>query len=247
MKRIGLMIPSSNTVMETDFARAFLGIATIHTARMYLADPITIAGEVELLDGHADYAARDLATLEPDLVVFGCTSAGALRGAQGDAALRERLSNIAGARVIGVIDSLTRRLRTLGADRIALLTPYELQLTEAVEKTLRDEGFDVVKSHGLGITLNLEIGRVDPAEIVRVVSSAFSSSSPQCVAIACTNFRALEARREIESALGVPVVTANGAVIDSLLEGDALGSAVRTHANQGEAQALFDSDTRSAG
>jgi maleate isomerase len=210
------MIPSSNTVMETDVGQALNGTASVHSARMYLPDPITVSGEVELLDLHADHAARDLSTLEPDVVVFGCTSAGALRGAQGDVALRRRLSHLVGAPVVGVIDSLRGGLTRVNAHRIGLLTPYEPELTRLVEKSLRAEGFDVVIAYGLGRRLNLEIGRIDPVEIVGAAYSAFAAAELDSIAISCTNFRAVEAREEIESRLGVPVVTANGAVIERL-------------------------------
>ena len=45
-----------------------------------------------MLDEFALPAARDLGTARPDVVVFGCTSAGALRGNDYDAQLCERIS-----------------------------------------------------------------------------------------------------------------------------------------------------------
>ena len=73
------MIPSSNTMMEVDFARDVPPGISVHTARMFMEDT-TPAGENRMLDEFALPAARDLGTARPDVVVFGCTSAGALRG-----------------------------------------------------------------------------------------------------------------------------------------------------------------------
>ena len=43
-RRVGLMIPSSNTMMEVDFARDLPAGTALHTARMYMEDT-TPAGE----------------------------------------------------------------------------------------------------------------------------------------------------------------------------------------------------------
>ena len=71
--RVGLMIPSSNTMMEVDFARDLPPGTALHTARMFMEDT-TPAGENQMLDEFALPAARDLGTARPDVVVFGCTS-----------------------------------------------------------------------------------------------------------------------------------------------------------------------------
>jgi len=96
--RVGLLVPSSNTVMEPDFWRALPPGATLHTGRMYLEET-TPEAEGRMLDEHVLPAARDLATARPDLIVFGCTSAGALRGNQYDADLCRRISEIGRAHV----------------------------------------------------------------------------------------------------------------------------------------------------
>jgi maleate cis-trans isomerase len=98
-RRVGLMIPSSNTMMEVDFARDLPPGTALHTARMYMEDT-TPAGENRMLDEFALPAARDLGTARPDVVVFGCTSAGALRGNDYDAQLCQQISELTGAPVV---------------------------------------------------------------------------------------------------------------------------------------------------
>ena len=90
--RVGLMIPSSNTMMEVDFARDLPPGTALHTARMFMEDT-TPAGESRMLDEFALPAARDLGTARPDVVVFGCTSAGVLRGNDYDAELCRRIGD----------------------------------------------------------------------------------------------------------------------------------------------------------
>lgn len=215
MARIGLIVPSSNTVMEPDFAHAFQGIATVHSARMFLEDPVTVEGELRMLDEYARPAARDLATLNPDLVVFGCTSAGALRGEAADIALRKTLSEIAGAPVVGVIDSIAQSLLAMGAHRVSLLTPYVDTLTSAVGRSLATAGFDVRRTTGLGIANNRAIGDVSPDVVLDAAADSVSLDS-EALVVACTNFRAYEVRDAVMIRTGVGVVTACSSVIDSV-------------------------------
>jgi maleate isomerase len=223
-KRVGLLVPSSNTVMEPDLQRALGHVATVHTARMFLAEPVTPEGEDDLLDRHAPTAARGIATLEPDVVVFGCASAGTIRGRAADERLRHDLSEIAAAPVIGVFDVIAAALRGRAARRIALLTPYREEVTAGVVTGLREEGFDVAGERSLGVVSNLGVGRVEPDAIVSEALELLEATPPvDALVISCTNLRALEARAEIAAASGVEVVTANSAAAEHTLE--ALGAA----------------------
>ena len=121
--RVGLMIPSSNTMMEVDFARELPPGAALHTARMFMEDT-TPAGESRMLDEFALPAARDLGTARPDVVVFGCTSAGALRGNNYDTELCERISELTGAPTVSTIGAVRAAIEASGAASIGVITPY---------------------------------------------------------------------------------------------------------------------------
>lgn len=213
MRRVGLLIPSPNTVMEPDFTHAFRGRATIHAARMYLRDPVTREGELQMLDEFVQPAARDIATLRPDVVVFGCTSAGSLLGAEADATLRRRLSELVSAPVVGIIDAIGQSLRQRGARRVSVFTPYVDDLNFPIAESLRAQGFQVQRITGLGLANVIDIGAIKPAQILEEAVKATVYGSDALV-IPCTNFRALEVREEIAVRTGMDVVTACSAAVD---------------------------------
>lgn len=218
--RIGLIVPSSNTVMEVDFYRALPREATLHTARMYLKDT-TVQGEEQMLDLYLPRAAEDLATAKPNLTVFGCTSAGALRGNSYEAELCRWLSETTGAPVISVISSVRRLLGEIGARRIAVITPYVEALNARIESSLRDDGFEVVRIVGLGISDNFAIAEVVPEAIVEFGKRALSGVDADAIFISCTNFRGMAARAGLEREFKLPVVTSNHATLIAV--GRALG------------------------
>jgi maleate isomerase len=76
----------------------------------------------------------------------------------------------------------------------------------------------VVAIHGLGITDNFAIAEVEPERIAEFASACFTGDDLDLLFASCTNFRALDARDDIQAALGVPVVTSNHAALTVVLE-----------------------------
>jgi len=214
--RVGLMIPSSNTMMEPDFARDLPPGTALHTARMYMEDT-TPAGENRMLDEFALPAARDLGTARPDVVVFGCTSAGALRGNDYDTELCGRIRELTGAPVVSTIGAVRDAIAGSGATSIGVITPYVDELNEKIRASIEADGTRVAAITGLGITDNFEIAEVGRDEIVAFAERALGPLAAEggigLVFASCTNFGAMAARPAIAGRLGLPVVTSNQAVL----------------------------------
>jgi maleate isomerase len=214
--RVGLMIPSSNTMMEVDFTRDLPPGAALHTARMFMQDT-TAAGENRMLDEFALPAARDLGTARPDVVVFGCTSAGALRGNGYDAELCERISQVTGAPTVSTIGAVRAAIEASGAGRIGVITPYVDELNDKIRASIEADGTQVEAIAGLGITENFEIAEVSAEQIVafaeRALGPLAAAGRIGLVFASCTNFGAMAARPAIAERLGLPVVTSNQAVL----------------------------------
>ena len=214
--RVGLMIPSSNTMMEVDFARDLPPGTALHTARMFMEDT-TPAGENRMLDEFALPAARDLGTARPDVVVFGCTSAGALRGNDYDAQLCQRISELAGAPVVSTIGAVRAAIQASGAASIGVITPYVDELNEKIRASIEADGTHVATIAGLGITDNFAIAEVGHDEIVafaeRALGGLAAAGGIGLVFASCTNLGAMAARPAIAARLGLPVVTSNQAVL----------------------------------
>jgi maleate isomerase len=214
--RVGLMIPSSNTMMEADFGRDLPAGTCLHTARMFLEDT-TPAGENRMLDEFALPAARDLGTARPDVVVFGCTSAGALRGNDYDTELCGRIGELTGAPAVSTIGAVRAAIEDSGAASIGVITPYVDELNDRIRASIEADGIRVAAITGLGITDNFAIAEVGHDEIVafavRALGQLVAEGGIDLVFASCTNFGAMAARRAIAERLGLPVITSNQAVL----------------------------------
>ncbi len=217
-KRVGLMIPSSNTMMEVDFVRDLPPGTALHTARMFMEDT-TAAGENRMLDEFALPAARDLGTARPHVVVFGCTSAGALRGNDYDAQLCDQISQLTGAPTVSTIASVRAAIAASQATSVGVITPYVGELNEKIRASLEADGTRVAAIAGLGISENFQIAEVTQEEIVglavRALGDLAASGDIDLAFASCTNFGAMAARSAISGRLGVPVITSNQAVLEA--------------------------------
>lgn len=215
--RVALLVPSSNTVMENDLHAALpKDRFTVHTDRMYLVET-TREAELKMVEEHAAAAADDLGTLDPDLLIFGCTSAGSLFGLDYDAKVCRDLGQRAGCPGLGVITCVGEALSSMGARRLAIITPYNEDLTAAVAAAAAAPGREVVAAHGMGITVNVALADPTPDEIVAFAADRLADADFDGMFVSCTNFRALEAKPDLEALFGVPVVTSNSATVDAIL------------------------------
>jgi maleate isomerase len=226
--RIGLIVPSSNTVMEPDFHRQLGQAAIVSTARIFL-ESVTREAETRMIEEDLPKAAELIRTTAPDVVVFGCTSAGALGTLAHDNAIGEKIEKLAGAPAITVLHAVLSQLRAIGPRKLAVFTPYIPDLTNGIASSLTEAGFPPLKAAGMGIQVNLEIGRVTPAEIVDFVESQIEGSAPDCIFLSCTNWRAIEAIEPLHRKLGIPVVSSNQAALVAV--GQASGLAIKPHSS----------------
>lgn len=212
-KRIGLIVPSSNTTLEVDFYRSFEGDTTVHTARMYL-DVVTRENEEKMISRDLPRAIKLLKTLEPDVIVFGCTSGGALGGLAHDRKIGSQIEKKVGVKSITVLSSVIHELNRTRAKRIGVFTPYIDEVSEDIRLSLEEAGFEVPLIHGMGLIQNSDVGKVTPDEISHFVQEKMEPSVlVEALFLSCTNWRAYEALPSLKKMISVPIVTSSQAVI----------------------------------
>jgi maleate isomerase len=212
--RIGLIVPSSNTVMEPELHQ-YLAQTIVSTTRILL-EQVTRDAELRMLEEDLPRAAQLIKTTAPDIVVFGCTSAGSLEGLAYDDGIGQMLDQRTGAKAITVIRAVLTQLRMNRLQKVAVFTPYVPDLTNSVTRCIGDGGYAIVKAKGMGIRENLNIGRVTSEEIISFVESEMEGTAADCVFLSGTNWRALEAIEPLRKKLRIPIISSNQAVIDTV-------------------------------
>ena len=211
-KRIGIITPASDTVIEVDFARHFAGSITVHTARMYL-ESTTVKGELKMLEEEVESAVRRIAQVDPEVIVFGCTSASALLGLEGEDRLVQRMERLSGCPCVTITGAAANQLKNSGIRDLMVLTPYLPEINRRLEDTFKEAGLPVVYIAGMGFDSDRAIGNTEPKEIIAFARKHFSRASADGLFLSCTTMRAMETVRQLQAELSVPVLTSNAAAI----------------------------------
>lgn len=208
MIRIGMLTPSSNTVLEPLTYR-IVGAAPVpigvHFARFHV---VAISSDPPSLSQFAlepmVEAARLLSEARVDVIVWNGTSGG-WNGVEQD---RQLVATIEGELGIpattGTLASLDA-LRALGARRYGLVVPYVEDIAAAIQKTFGREGFDCVGASHEGIVTNWDFSTVPPAHIAQRCRM-LAASRPDAIVIFCTNLAGAPVVDELERDLDVPIV-----------------------------------------
>src|SRR5262249_30905777 len=91
------------------------------------------------------------------------------------------------------------------------------ELTQSVADCVAEAGFDVVRTAGMGLVSNREIGCVTPAQICAFAAEEIYGVSADCVFLSCTNWRALDSTKRLQDMLGINVISSNKACIDEII------------------------------
>ncbi len=206
--RIGLLVPSVNTVVEPEGCALLPEGYSVFATRM--RNSRSDADDMAQMCAHVDRGVDELLSARVDAIAFACTAGSFFEGADGEEALRARLRGGSPIEAVTTAGAVAGALRALDAQRVAMVTPYIPELNDLEVKFLQDWGFDVVSQAGMGILTAFDIGVVPLAETYRFARDHVAEDA-DALFISCTNLRTMDVIQALEEDLGIPVVTSNQA------------------------------------
>jgi len=205
--RLGLIIPSVNTMSEPQFNRLAPAGLTVHVSRA------RVAGEwkrpLPEMATEIASAARLLGDCGCDLIVFHCTDTSMTEGPKGEERILSLIRDATGIAALATSRLVRDALTALGMRSMVLLSPY--RMNDNVIRYLRAAGFEVVHDVALGLTAR-EFTTVTPPQWADL-ARANDRASADGIFLSCTNTTQIDAIAEIEARLGKPVVNSNQAVL----------------------------------
>jgi maleate isomerase len=205
-RRIGLLLPSSNTTQEPEFIRMLPDGVTLHVARLPLrtveADStIRIVADIEA-------ESRKLADAEVDAIVLAATAPSSRHGLGYDQDLIRRITAASGKPATTASTALIQALATLRAHRLVIAAPWGDDVNRIAAGFIEASGYQVLAHRALGHVSNLEIGLL-AEETALELGRAVDRPDADVVMLACGNWRTLGIVDRLEAAVGKPVLTTN--------------------------------------
>jgi len=216
--RIGQIVPSSNVTMETEIPAIFRARESIlperftfHSSRMRMKK--VTKEELEAMDAMSLKCAIELSDAHVDVMGYACLVAIMSMGrgyhCVSEVNLhQETVANGFPTPIVTSAGALINGLKTLGAKKVSIITPYMRPLTDLVVDYISHQGFEVIDSIALEIPDNLEVAAQDPMNLLEIVKRLNTTGADLVVASACVQMPSLEAIDLMEKQIGLPVTSA---------------------------------------
>jgi maleate isomerase len=210
MRRIGLLVPSSNTTVEPEFYRALPRGVTLHTARLFLTRiaPESILKMVEDMETQA----RLLASADVDVIVLGATAPSFLKGLGYDRELIQKIEAATGRTATTTSTALVQAIQHVGARRVVLGSAYDDNVNGIAKAFLEASGLEVLDTKGLSLVDNLVVGRLGP-ETAYDLALKVNCADADAIVLSCTNWQTMDVLERIERETGKPVISTTQASV----------------------------------
>ena len=209
--RIGLLVPSINTIMEPEIWRTAPEHVTVHTARIAGGREGT-PEELRSMERESKAACERVAMIEPHAVVYACTSGSFFEGRAWNEKICTQLTEISGAPTITTAGAMAAALTARGVRRVGIVTPYVDLTNKRLEAFLGQYGIEVTRLETFDMLDMFDHAKIQPHDVYHQVKRA-ATGNEDAIFVACTQVRALEVVDMLEQDLGVCVMSAVQATI----------------------------------
>jgi len=214
-KRLGIVIPSSNVVIEPLAAQQFYkSDTTVHFSRLGVVDIKLDAGSLAQFEmGEQLSAAQKLRDARVDAVVWGGTSSSWL-GFERDEEYRKLIEQETGISVTTCVLEMNRKVASLGARRIAMVTPYTDDVHNRILDNYEGLGFPRPTGQNLGGIVSNDFASISPNTLEDMILNV-AKGVPDVIMIMCTNLRGAGVAEDLSKRLGLPVIDSAAATLQA--------------------------------
>jgi maleate isomerase len=210
--RVGIVVPSVNTVMEPWAARTVPPGVGVFTARMFIPPATTPDAFIEMDRNEGKQAIRQLSSVLPDAIAYGCTASSIVQGLDYDAHLRAEITHDYKVPSTTAAHAIVTAAKTLGAHAVSIVSPYTREVDEAEHRYFESAGLKVLGGACLGISDGFALAEPEPDTLFELGKRGFDGRADALV-MTCLNTRSHTVIARLEKELGRPVITSTQATL----------------------------------
>jgi maleate isomerase len=209
--RIGLVVLATDHTLEHEFRRVLTmpGVA-FYEARIRNSATITPETLREMASSLTATADLLLPGEDFDVIGYGCTSASMVLGEEKVFELVRKARPM--AKVTTPITAAFAAFDALKARRIGVLTPYRRDVNDIVRGYIEKKGYVVPVFGSFNEENDNIVAAIDAQSLQRGIEAIVARAKVDMVFVSCTSLRLVDAARDIERSIGIPVTASNHAM-----------------------------------
>lgn len=208
--RVGLIVPSSNRMLEPHVAKYLPDDIACHVTRLRMTGSYFMP--IDELIPKVTEATRLLTDAKCDPIVFHCTANSMSDGIKGEARIKKAIEQETKRPAITTASATLAAFKHLEAKRIVLVSPYPRKSHEHEIGFLSEAGFEIVGEKNLGLNGSDAYCGMQASKWFDTVLQ-MKNDRADAYFVSCANIQALDCLEDMEGALEAPVVTSNQLVI----------------------------------
>jgi len=214
---IGVIMPSTNTIVEHDYSLMQPPGVTFHYGRSYITEPDLDSDSafddlIKAIEAGNENALRDVMTCKPDYMTMGMSAETFWGGAAGNEEFEAHIREVTQLGVTTGATAVRTALETFGAKKLAFVSPYMPVGDEQVIRYFTEHGYDITAHHGLRCESATAMGRVTEDQLVDVLLE-LDKSDPDVIVQTGTNVSMVRLADAAEKFLKKPVIAINAACV----------------------------------
>jgi maleate isomerase len=197
--RIGLVVLATDMVLEVEWRELFAGLPIeILVARIACEAEVTPEALLTMAQQIGHCASLILPDVTLDAIAYGCTSGSLVIGEE---RVHQLLQQGNAQQITSNPFSAAKAALThIKAQNVMVLSPYLASVNKPFYEALIHAGFNISGWGSLDLTLDREIGSMNPDHLPVLIDQLLDGLEvmPDAVFISCTNFKAIAKLQELE-------------------------------------------------
>lgn len=210
--RLGIVVPSVNTVMEPWAQRTVPTGVSVFASRMFIPPDMTTAALIDMDRTEGKSAIRQLSSVFPDVIAYGCTASSIVQGLAYDAHLRAEIEESWKVPATTAAHAILTAARTLGAASVSIVSPYTAEVDAAEHRYFETAGLEVHGGACLGISDGFGLAEPEPNTLFELGVKGMDARSDALI-VSCLNTRSHTVIASLEQKIGRPVITSTQATL----------------------------------
>jgi maleate isomerase len=213
---LGVIGPSTNTVVQPDMERMRPVGVTNHYRGIFVTDPVALSNEdflagTQAISDNTMAAVRETMTCKPDYLVLGMSAITFYGGVAGGAKFKAQVEALAGIGTSTGSESTVAALNAYGGiKRVSFVSPYYPVANAEVRRYLEESGFAVARDRPMECKCWTDIAKVTPDDLADVIDYLDGDDVDALVQVG-TNLSMVQLAADTEKARGKPVIAINTA------------------------------------
>jgi len=209
--RIGLITLASDFRIEKDFNNLIYDKdVDLYSNRINSYNPLTNETLKKMADDIPKITQNILPNQKLDCVAYGCTSGTIVSGYE---SIFKKVNKAKpNTKVTTPITSAIKAIKTLKINKISIFTPYTNEINQSLINYFKKENIEIDELFYLDIKSDLDIGKVDPDFLFKVLTKKDISQN-KALFVSCTALPVLSIIKDLENKLGKIILSSNQTLI----------------------------------